>query len=63
MLEIHPFWSGTVEIVANQVSEEIPVLNGVRQGDLISPRFFTATVQEVVSKCPDRGESNEYRRR
>ena len=31
----------------NEVSEEIPILGGVRQGDPISPKLFTATVQEV----------------
>ena len=31
----------------NQVSEEIPILRGVRQGDPISPKLSTATIQEV----------------
>ena len=29
----------------NQVSEEIPILRGERQGDPISPKLFTATIQ------------------
>ena len=29
------------------VSEEIPILRGVRQEDPISPKLFTATIQEV----------------
>ena len=31
----------------NQVSEEIPILRGVRQGDPTSSKLFTATSQEV----------------
>ena len=31
----------------NQVSEEILILRGGRQGDPISPKLFTATIQEV----------------
>ena len=41
----------------NQVSEEIPILRDVRQGDLIFPKFFTATIQEVFknAKLEDKG--------
>ena len=35
----------------SQVSAEIPVLRGVRQGDPISPKLFTATVQEVFKNA------------
>ena len=31
----------------NQVSEDIPVLRGMRQGDPVSPKLFTATIQEA----------------
>ena len=31
----------------NQVSEEIPILRGVRQRDSISPKLFTAAIQEA----------------
>ena len=31
----------------SQVSEEIPILRGMRQGDSVSPKLFTATIQEV----------------
>ena len=43
-----------------QVSEEIPMLGGVRQGDQMSPTSFTATIQEVF-KYPTRRERNKYR--
>ena len=35
--------------IDSQVSEEIPILRGMRQGDPISPKLFTATF-EVVFK-------------
>ena len=35
----------------NQVSEEIPILRGVRQGDPVSPKIFTATIQEVFKNA------------
>ena len=35
----------------NQVSEKIPMLKGVRLGDPISPKSFTATVQEVFKNA------------
>ena len=31
----------------NQVPEKIPILRGVRQGDPISPKSFTETIQEL----------------
>ena len=41
----------------NQVSDEIPVLRGVRQGYPVSPKLFTATIQEVFknTQLEDRG--------
>ena len=33
----------------NYVSEDIPVLRGVKQGDPINPKLATATVQEVFT--------------
>ena len=35
----------------SRVSEETPILRGVRQGDLISPKLFTATIQEVFKNA------------
>ena len=32
-------------------TEEIPILRGRRQGDPISPKLFTATVQEVFKNA------------
>ena len=37
--------------VDNRVSEKIPILGGVRQGDPISPTLFTATIQEVFKNA------------
>ena len=37
--------------VDSQVSEEIPILRGVRQGDPISPNLFTATIHEVFKNA------------
>ena len=33
-----------------QVSEEIKILKGVRQGDPLSPKLFTATIQDAFRK-------------
>ena len=35
----------------SQVSEEIPILRAVRQGDPISPKLFTATVQNLFKNA------------
>ena len=35
----------------NLVSEEIPILRGVRQGDPTSPKLFKATIQEVLKNA------------
>ena len=35
----------------NQVSEETPIPRGVSQGDPISPKLFTATIQEVFKNA------------
>ena len=37
--------------IDNQISEQIPILRGVRQGDPISPKLFTATIQEVFKEA------------
>ena len=37
--------------IDNQVSEDIPVLGGVRQGNPIFPKLFTATIQEVLKNA------------
>ena len=41
----------------NQVSEEIPILRGVRQGDPVSPNLFTATIQGVfkIAQLEEKG--------
>ena len=43
--------------IENQVSEEIKIQRGVRQGDPISPKLFTATIEEVFknSELEQRG--------
>ena len=35
----------------SQVSQEIPILRGVRQGNPTSPKLFTATIQEVFKNA------------
>ena len=35
----------------SQISEEIPKLRGMRQGDPVFPKLFTATVQEVFKNA------------
>ena len=35
----------------SQVSEEIPIPRGVRQGDPVSPKLFTATIQKVFKNA------------
>ena len=35
----------------NQVSEEIPILRDVRQGDPISAKLITATIQEAFKNA------------
>ena len=37
--------------MGSQVSEEIPILRGMRQGDPISSKLFTATIQEVFTNA------------
>ena len=39
------------EHIDSQDSEEIPILRGVKQGDPISPKLFTATIQEVFKNA------------
>ena len=36
--------------INEQVSEEIKILKGVRQGDPLSPKLFTATIQDAFRK-------------
>ena len=35
----------------NQVSDEIPILRGVRQRDPVFPKLFTATIQKVFKNA------------
>ena len=49
----HIYTTATARVhMANQVSEKIPNLGGVRQGDQNSPKVFTATIQKVF-KMPN----------
>ena len=38
---------GTATIVLHKESEKIPIRKGVRQGDTISPKLFTATLEDI----------------
>ena len=42
--------------IDNQVSEKIPILRGVKQGDPISPKLFTAAIQEVFKNAQLEGK-------
>ena len=42
--------------IDNRVSEKIPILRGVRQGDPISPKLFTAAIQEVFKNAQLEGK-------
>ena len=37
--------------IEQQMSEEIKISRGVRQGDPISPKLFTASIEEVFKNC------------
>ena len=37
--------------IEKQMSEEIKISRGVRQGDPISPKLFTASIEEVFKNC------------
>ena len=43
------------------ISEEIPILRGMRQGDSVSPTLFTATNFGGVQKRRARRDGNKYR--
>ena len=47
MLKGSKFARLTRLVWSNQVSEKIPILRGVRQVDLISPKLFTATIPGI----------------
>ena len=38
------YTGGTARVYINKVSEEIPVIRGVRQGGPVSPKLFTAAI-------------------
>ena len=42
----------------NQVLEEISILRGLRQGDPVSPKLFTAPVQEVFENAQQEEKEN-----
>ena len=37
--------------IEKQISEEINIFRGVRQRDPISPKLFTASIEEVFKNC------------
>ena len=43
--DIHTDCMATLQLHRN--SEKIPIIKGVRQGDAISPKLFTACLEEV----------------
>ena len=45
--DIYTGATARLQIMNNQISEEIPILRGVKQGNPISPKLFTATIQKV----------------
>ena len=50
--------------VDSEVSEEIPILRGMRQADPISPKLFTATIQEVFknAQLEEKGIKSRWRK-
>ena len=46
----------------NHVSEPFAIERGVRQGDPISPKLFTAVIEEIFKKSRSR-QGNKHRRR
>ena len=48
----HIYTDATAKVhIEKQMSDEIKILRGVRQGDPISPKLFTASIEEVFKNC------------
>ena len=45
----------------NQVSEKIPILQGIRQGDPVFPTLFIATIQKVFKNAQLEAESQKWK--